>query len=110
MLQALPDVTWVEGLPAEQIPAALSHLAALQVGLTARLLPKSTASSIGENDRGRGSSVPLLTAAQLADRLNVPESWIRSEQRARRIPSRRIGRYVRFDAREVEAALTACRQ
>jgi excisionase family DNA binding protein len=39
----------------------------------------------------------LLTAAEIAERLNVPESWVRQEARADRMPHIRLGRYVRFD-------------
>jgi excisionase family DNA binding protein len=39
----------------------------------------------------------LLTAAEIAERLSVPESWVRQEARADRIPHVRLGRYVRFD-------------
>jgi excisionase family DNA binding protein len=39
----------------------------------------------------------LLTAAEVAERLNVPESWVRQESREGRMPHVRLGRYVRFD-------------
>lgn len=41
----------------------------------------------------------LLTAEQLAVRLNLPESWVREMTRSRTsdpIPHLRFGRYVRF--------------
>jgi hypothetical protein len=43
----------------------------------------------------------VLTAGELAERLRVPESWIRNRTRARtpkpeRIPCVRFGHYVRF--------------
>ncbi len=41
----------------------------------------------------------------MARRLNVKESWVRSEQRAGRIPFVQVGRYVRFRAAEVEAVI-----
>ena len=40
----------------------------------------------------------LLDAKQAAEQLNVPESWVRAEARAGRIPHVKLGRYVRFDA------------
>jgi excisionase family DNA binding protein len=46
---------------------------------------------------------PLLTAAQAAELLGVPPSWVLAEARADRIPHIRLGRYVRFDGAEVEA-------
>ena len=42
----------------------------------------------------------LLTAKQLADRLNLPESWVRDQTRSRAtdpIPCLRFGKYVRFN-------------
>ncbi len=44
---------------------------------------------------------PLLNAGQAAELLNVPESWVRTEARAGRIPHVRLGRYVRFEAEEL---------
>ena len=41
----------------------------------------------------------ILNACQLAERLNLPESWIREMTRSRttdQIPHLRFGRYVRF--------------
>ncbi len=39
----------------------------------------------------------LFTAAEVAERLSVPESWVRSESRENRLPHLRLGRYVRYD-------------
>jgi excisionase family DNA binding protein len=47
-------------------------------------------------------SVSLLDAKQAAALLNVPSSWVLAEARADRIPHVRLGRYVRFDAAELE--------
>lgn len=46
---------------------------------------------------------PLLDAKQAATLLNVPASWVAAEARAGRIPHVRLGRYVRFDADELQA-------
>jgi excisionase family DNA binding protein len=43
----------------------------------------------------------LLDARQAGELLNVPPSWVLAEARADRIPHVRLGRYVRFDAREL---------
>jgi excisionase family DNA binding protein len=45
----------------------------------------------------------LLTAEQAGELLNVPPSWVLAQARADRIPHVRLGRYVRFDAGELEA-------
>jgi len=39
----------------------------------------------------------LLDARQVAEVLGVPDTWVRAEARAERIPHVRFGRYVRFD-------------
>lgn len=44
----------------------------------------------------------LVRAEQAAEQLDVPKSWILAEARANRIPHVRLGRYVRFDPRELE--------
>jgi excisionase family DNA binding protein len=39
----------------------------------------------------------LLTAGELAERLSVPESWVRQETRAGRMPHLELGRYRRYE-------------
>jgi hypothetical protein len=68
---------------------------------------------VTDNKGNKASTVPsvssesttglqtLIDAAQLAELLRVPESWVRNRTRARtpaaeRIPCVRLGRYVRF--------------
>lgn len=46
---------------------------------------------------------PLLDATAAGAMLGVPASWVLAEARADRIPHVRLGRYVRFDAVELEA-------
>jgi excisionase family DNA binding protein len=43
----------------------------------------------------------LITSDELAARLNVPVSWVYEQSRHEKIPTHRIGRYIRFDIREV---------
>jgi excisionase family DNA binding protein len=38
-----------------------------------------------------------MTAAEVAELLAVPESWVRRETRADRLPHVRLGRYCRYD-------------
>jgi excisionase family DNA binding protein len=52
-------------------------------------------------------SLRLLDAAELAQRWNVPTSWIREQTRAGHIPHIKLGRYVRFRAETVDAWLAA---
>jgi hypothetical protein len=39
----------------------------------------------------------LLDAAEVAERLHVPISWVRAETRAGRMPHHPLGRYKRYD-------------
>ena len=52
----------------------------------------------------------LLDAKEVADRLGVPESWVRESARSGAIPCVRLGRYVRFDLADVEAWLEGCKR
>jgi excisionase family DNA binding protein len=45
----------------------------------------------------------LLTAAEVADLLAVPVSWVREATRERRIPHLRLGRYRRYQRQAIEA-------
>jgi len=47
------------------------------------------------------SKAELLTPEELAERLKVPESWVYEQSRMNKIPTHRMGRYIRFDLREV---------
>jgi len=43
----------------------------------------------------------LLTAAEVAELLSVPESWVRRETRAGRLPCLELGRYRRYERQAV---------
>jgi excisionase family DNA binding protein len=45
---------------------------------------------------------PLLTAAEVAERLRVTTGWVYAATRANRVPHVRLGRYVRFRADAIE--------
>ena len=49
------------------------------------------------------SPTPLLDANAASALLGVPATWVLAEARADRVPHVRLGRYVRFDADELEA-------
>ena len=90
---------WARRIPVHQIPSVLAFLSArlLAEGGSSRRCEHS-----GESARDAGN---LLTAGKLAERLGVPESWVRTEERAGRIPSVRLGKYVRFKLSAVERTL-----
>lgn len=55
-------------------------------------------------------AVPLLTAADVAAILNVPEGWVRDHANGKRnpvLPSFKVGRYVRFRRDEIERWLAS---
>lgn len=71
-----------------------------------RLLAEGISSrSCEHNGESVRNAENLLTAGELARRLSLPESWVRTEERAGRIPSVRLGKYVRFSVRDIERAL-----
>jgi excisionase family DNA binding protein len=66
--------------------------------------PQRLASSTpGRSGAGATAIEPLLDAKGAAALLNVPATWVLAEARADRIPHVRLGRYVRFDAGELQA-------
>ena len=92
-------VDWARRIPLDQICPVLAFLAA-------RLLAEGyVARHDQQHDSVVQDSKVLLTAGELAERLNLPESWIRNEERLGRIPSVRAGKYVRFRLNDVELAL-----
>ncbi len=92
-------VDWARRVPLEQIPCVLAFL-------SARLLAEGGSSrSCEHNGESARDAENLLAAGELAERLGVPESWVRTEERAGRIPSVRLGKYVRFRLRDIERAL-----
>lgn len=50
---------------------------------------------------------PLLTAADVAQLLGVPESWVYEQSRAGRIPTVTLGRYRRYRREAIEAWVEA---
>ena len=45
----------------------------------------------------------LVTAEGVADLLGLPQSWVESKTRQGLIPSKRFGRWIRYDLAEVRA-------
>jgi excisionase family DNA binding protein len=90
---------WARRIPVHQIPSVLAFL-------SARLLAEGGSNrSCEHNGESTRDAKNLLRAGELAERLNVPESWVRTEERAGRIPSVRLGKYVRFKLSDVERTL-----
>jgi len=96
LIYSIPDPATATEISRDEIPSILIRLCALQAALAARLadVPAPAAQS------GNG----LVDAGAIAKLLNVPVSKIHTGERAGKIPSTRIGRYVRFDPIAVQAA------
>ena len=90
---------WARRIPVDQIPRVLAFL-------SARLLDEGSSSrSCEHSGESARDAENLLAAGELAECLGIPESWVRTEERAGRIPSVRLGKYVRFKLRDVERTL-----
>ena len=71
----------------------------LSVGELRELIRGEVQEAIGRNGNGQ-----LLTPEQLAEQLKVPRSWVYERSRQGKIPTHRIGRYIRFSLVEVIAS------
>ena len=52
----------------------------------------------------------LLTAAEVAEWLGVPKTWVLESARSGAMPCVRLGRYVRFDLADVKAWVESCKR
>ncbi len=84
----LPPVELIAGLPLEELPGTLTHLAALQVAVAARLAMPGATCRRAPDEKG---SDHLLTIRDAASRAGTSVDWF--HRHARSLPfSRRIGR------------------
>ena len=72
----------------------------LTVGQIDEIVRKAVQSALGQGMH----PPPLLTPDELAAELKVPVSWVYEQSRQGKIPTYRIGRYIRFDLSEVLAS------
>jgi len=56
---------------------------------------------VREEVQAAGDARELLTPEELANKLKVPISWVYEQSRQGNIPTHRLGRYIRFDLRDV---------
>ena len=96
----IPESTWVEALPLEQIPIALAKVASWQSALAARLIGEQMAL------HNTGAEA-LIDAKEMAGLLKCHESWVRSAARRGKIPFVAVGRYMRFRPGDVQAAMAS---
>ena len=67
-------------------------------------MPSTSAEPVGRIAgplRLAGMSGPLLTAAEVADLLGVPKSWVYEQSRKGSIPTVTLGRYRRYRAEAI---------
>jgi hypothetical protein len=88
---------------------AVDRIPALLVLLAARLVVETNTKTHEKNDLPHPIEA-LVTAGGLAAHLGLQESWVRNEERAGRIPSVHLGRYIRFRITEVERVLARTRR
>lgn len=86
LLVPLPDGRWLALTPE-------TFRAALEAGSSLVPSPHSLAPP--------EPTQKLLSAEELEERTGVPASWFATQARERRIPFRKLGRYVRFALEEV---------
>jgi excisionase family DNA binding protein len=91
------SLEWLDTLSREQLPAAALHVSSILCAISARLT-ESDGKSVS------ASNGTLVDAVEMAKLLDVPTSWVRSAARSGRIPSQKIGRYIRFAPGDVAAA------
>jgi hypothetical protein len=91
----------VDEISTRDLPGFVSALAGAQARAWLRLAEARPATP------PRSEEPLYLDASQVAQRLNLPENWIRDRARRGKIPSQRIGHYVRFEWSKVRAAVEA---
>ena len=89
-------------LPADELPALLGELEAAKARAWIRL---AAAERAAQEQHTPADSGRLLDAKAMAERLQVPESWLREHARGGRVPCVYVGRYMRFDPERVRRAL-----
>jgi len=85
--------------PTKHLPAE-SPLSGLESWLRT-LIREEVQTAASQNGHGKSK---LLTPEELADRLQVPLSWVYEQSRQGNIPTHRLGRYIRFHLSEVLAS------
>ena len=101
----LPPIESVDCLPAEALPAYIAQIAALQARATARLTermlaPRSSLRGV-QTPRGAAPDSDLLTAGQVAERLNAKPAWVYRHKQE--LGGEKLHGLLRFSARRVQS-------
>lgn len=91
-------------LPSEELPA---FVGALETAKALAWIRLAAAEREAQEERTPAGVGRLLNAKAMAERLQVPESWLRERARGGRVPCVYVGRYMRFDPECVRRALDA---
>lgn len=75
------------------------------VGDDSRSRGRAEANRAVDSARARTPTGGLLTAAQVAELLGVPQTWVYAQSRSGRIPTVTLGRYRRYRREAIEAWL-----
>jgi len=89
------------------LPETLTRLGNLEGSLLSLLQEVRTIKGEiqnGDMDQNSYKEDHLLIAKELADRLKVPRSWVYEQSRQGKIPTHRVGRYIRFNIQEILAS------
>jgi predicted DNA-binding transcriptional regulator AlpA len=100
--EVVKDSRRIGGLNQLALAALALKCASVQAAISAELMRSAETGAV---ERDTPKSSRLLTGQQIAEHLEIKESWVMSEARANRIPKKMVGRYVRFDLGEVQRAL-----
>jgi excisionase family DNA binding protein len=101
--QIAADPASAGNLPEGTLKALLVKCSVVQGVLITQLLDRKPVEADGSD--AAPNRDPLVAAEEMARLLDVHPSWVRTEQRAGRIPFVKVVRYVRFRRSEVEHAL-----
>jgi hypothetical protein len=93
VLIPLPDGRWLALAP-DAFRAALAEGSALAEGAKLSAAPAPSAAA---------SAPKLMSAEELEAATGVPASWFATQARERRLPFRKLGRYVRFNFEDLMA-------
>ncbi|MFE9246444.1 helix-turn-helix domain-containing protein [Nocardiopsis sp. NPDC006938] len=64
-------------------------------------VPERLSSTYDASSSGESAPLELFTPAQAAEKLKVPESWLRKKATARQVPFTFIGKHLRFSAQDL---------
>jgi len=87
----------IRKLPRAALPGLLIVIGGIMADQGAALEPADT-------DMGPREAA-LVDACELARVVNLPKSWLMSQARQGKIPSIKVGKYIRFNIGEVETVL-----